>query len=46
MEASAETVAEVLVRCDRLDQEVDVDSGERFSDGESDSLGFARVLHS
>lgn len=46
MEASAEAVAEVSVRCDGLDQVVDVDSWERFLDGESDGLGFARVLHS
>lgn len=44
MEASAEAVAGVSVRGEGLHQSVGVDSWENLLEGESEDLGFARVL--
>lgn len=44
MEASTEAGAGVSVRVEGLHQSVGVDSWESFLEGESEDLGFARVL--
>ena len=46
MEASAEAVAEVSVKCEGSDQVVEVDSLKRFLEGESEDSEVTRVLHS
>lgn len=42
---SAEAEAEACVRCEGLDQVVEVDSLKRFLEGASEGSGFARVSH-